>query len=179
MTTRTLQRRPWRRIASSLGLLLSSLLATACPVSIGFRGPGYDAKRGVIHPDAGERVVVSLTRASLHAQHRGPFDEQIWVVEARMDEHEGLVGYSIGKELLGGDVWTQSVWVDEASLDRFVRSQVHQHAIGEGRAAIDTIETHRFEWPTSEVPLSWDDAFAILDAEGQDGYGPPASTATR
>jgi hypothetical protein len=48
-----------------------------------------------------------------------------------------------------------TVWRDKASLDAFVRSEVHTEAIRMGMPAVKTAQFLRFEWPAQDVPPSW------------------------
>ena len=149
--------------ARSLLAAVLSFWTAACGISTPFRGPGVRSDGGVV-ADGDEPVIVALTYAVL-SDDRGPFDEYIWYVAEEMDSHAGLVGFSIGKRIFGNDVWTMSVWKDEDSLQRFVQSDRHQQAIQAAGSAIVSLQTRQLEMAASEVPLTWERAFELLEVD--------------
>lgn len=147
-----------------LGVLagLSALIAAGCTVNTPLRGPGPG--RSASEDAAPETVILAMTHARLERSKRGPFDDYTWRVADAMDQHEGLILYSVGKELLGDQAWTLTVWRDEASLDRFATSRAHVRAIDAGRPAIQRFQSRILEIPVDSVPQSWQEAFDLVDA---------------
>ncbi|HEX4871293.1 MAG TPA: antibiotic biosynthesis monooxygenase family protein [Nevskiaceae bacterium] len=161
-------RRRWRsRLAGSAAVLIGALGLGACSI-----GTPYRSLEG---PAAGGERVVALTHARLgeDAAARGRFWEGVWRVEGALARQPGLVGHRLRRSLLGREVWTMTVWQDEASLEAFVRSPLHQQAMREGVAALSFIETARLRLPAERLPPSWDEAEAALAAQGRAGYAPP------
>ena len=97
-------------------------LAIATP----FRGPGYNRRKGVT-VIGGDKVVVSLTHAVLDPtrSRRRAFWSHVTRIERSFVLCRGFIGYSKRAHLWGLEAWTMSVWVDEASLNAFVRSDAH------------------------------------------------------
>ncbi len=156
-----------KRSLLTRGAALLAMLPFGCQISTPFQGPGFDRKRGVTADAAGATVFVSLTHAVLDPQTRGPFDDQIDRIHDRLDEQPGLIGHSIGKQLFGTEVFTMSVWVDEAAHDRFVASPLHREAMKAGAPAVLSMRTVTRALPAALIPLPWNQAFALLDAEGR------------
>ena len=146
-----------------LGALLCCIGGCSIPISKPFSWTGFDAKKGVIADNAGPTVVVALTHATLFAENRSAFDESANLVLDSMPRQPGLVGYSVRKQLFGDEVWTATVWTNEESLQRFAQSVEHMRAVSAGGAAVKTIRYRRFEMASSELPLNWSRALAVLD----------------
>lgn len=143
-----------RRVWAVLGVLVAAVVSTAAALTGGqmatpFRGPGYSRSHGVTLPGVGPVVVVAITHATLDARLRGPFDDYTRRVIASLPSQADHVGYSVRTRLLGNEVWTMTVWKDDAAVEAFMASPVHRTAIREGMAAVKTAQFLRFEWPTS------------------------------
>ena len=134
----------------------------ACEISTPFSGPGYERGRGVA-PDVGDTVILALTHAVLDPKKRKPFDRYIGQVADGIEEHSGLVGFSMGKQLFGDEVWTVSVWSDREALSGFVRSDLHRAAMDAGRPAVRAIRTCSLESSPALLPVKRRVAFALLD----------------
>lgn len=137
-------------------------LTSGCRVGYPFRGPGYDARQGVVHPDAGKQVLLVVTRGDIAAGAGDEFANQLRAVLDSMNEQDGLIGYSFRKELLGSRVWTMSVWIDRASIERFVRSTAHREAMNSGSIAPGSFITAYSSVDASLIPLSWAQAERML-----------------
>ncbi len=148
--------------AGVLLLVVTVIWLPACEMRTSFRGPGYDRAKGVTLPDAPQRVVVALTYATLDRATRGPFDSHSVGIVKRMDEHPGLIGYSVRVQFFGDEIWTMSVWRDHESVDAFVASRIHQDAIDNGMPAVRVAKFHRFEVPAESIPPSWAEIERIL-----------------
>ncbi len=150
--------------------LLSGL--SACAISTPFQWPGFDAKKGVTIANAGTEVIAVITHVVVDPQKdRAAFDDHTLRVANNMAGEPGLIGYSVRKELLGNEAWTVSIWVDEASISRFVSTPRHRTAMREGSSAMAAVRFRRFKVAATELPLNWDRILQVLE----DG-NTPAST---
>lgn len=138
-------------IASLGGLSGCSNLALAKP----FAWPGLDARQGRLVGSSNRTVILAITHAELIGIHRGAFDRGADQVLAMLPAQPGLVGYSVRSRLLGHEVWTATLWMDEAAMDAFVRSPEHLAAVRQGSVALKSVQYHRVEIPVSELPLTW------------------------
>jgi heme-degrading monooxygenase HmoA len=130
----------------------------ACTVSMPYRS----VERGATgSPD--DKLLVSVTHATLDPDKRAPFDRHTMLVNSAMLAQPGLVAYSLRRELLGNDVWTLTIWRDEASRTNFFMSEQHQQAMASGSGAIETMRYRRMEIRRSELPFSWDRALQLLN----------------
>ena len=153
-------------------LVLLSLLTFGCTISTPFRGPGYDRGSGVTVA-GNNTVIVSLTNAVLHddGKLRDTFDRYVEQVVDSLEGREGLVGYSLRRQLLGNEAWTMTVWRDENSLRQFVNSGPHQAAIREAFPSLKSARFARVEVSRDEIPISWERAEQLLEQSTR-GYEP-------
>lgn len=140
------------------------LFLSACRVGYPFRGPGYDSERGVIHPASGRLVFVAITQGDVGSGKSRTFSENLEAVLSTMDEHDGLIGFAVRKELVGARVWTMSAWVDRASMERFAQSPEHRRAVAEGGVARSSFVSAYVDVESEQVPLSWAEAERLLAA---------------
>ena len=149
-------------------VLLASLVG--CTLATPFRGPGYDRGKGIVL-DGVETVYVGLTLAVLKNDRKlqSVFWSNVRKVEASLYQRKGFIGYSKRTRLLGNRAWTMTVWTDEASLEDFVQSDVHQRAIRESMGALESAAFARIEIKPEEIPISWDRAIALLEKQNE-GY---------
>ncbi len=141
--------------------LLAAFVSSGCAISTPLRGPGYDRDKGITLPDVGDKVVVALTHATLSERRRN-FDEDVNLVANSLATTDGLIAYSLRKELLGDEAWTMTVWRDEAALEAFVASAVHQRAIRNSAQELAAARFWRFEIDRSMLPISWETALARM-----------------
>lgn len=139
-------------------LLLGPLLG-GCAVGMPYR----DLSGG--RPPAGPTRVVALTHAVLDGAKRGPFDRGSAEVIRSLPAQPGIVGYALRTKPFGNEVWTMTVWEDEASRAAFVRAPVHMAAIRAGSGAILQGRFAHVEVPAQEAPLPWPKALAVLDSD--------------
>lgn len=150
-----------RTCAVGATVLALSLLG-GCRVGHPFRGPGYDPDRGVVHPDVVGQVLVVITRGDIEAGGGRKFANELRAVLDSMHGQDGLVGYSVRKELLGSRVWTMSVWIDRVSVERFVNSPAHARAMAQGGIPRAPFVAAYTQIDVSRVPLSWREAERLL-----------------
>ena len=162
------------RRTSNLLVLLASIAVvvpalTSCRVGYPFRGPWYDPAKGVVHPAAGREVFVAVTQGDIASGQDSALSGQLRWVLRTMDEHDGLIGYAVRRQLLGRRVWTTSVWVDRASMLRFVRSPQHREAISRGGVPRSSIIAAYASVEAARVPLDWREAERLLEPTRQTG----------
>lgn len=150
------------RHAFAATLLLLLPVLASCRVGYPFRGPGYDAERGVIHPDATEKVLVTVTRGDIQPGGGKDFTRELNAVLDSMNQQDGLIGYSVRKQLIGSRVWTMSVWIDRASMERFVYSPAHRKAIVDGGIPRESFVTVTTLVEAVRIPLTWPEAERML-----------------
>ena len=111
-----------------------------------------------------EMVAVGLTHAVLYddPQLLPQFRSYARNVLASLESQPGFIGRKTRRRISGKEVWTMTVWTSEEALNKFVRSDVHQAAIGHGLAAVKSGEFARTIIPRSEAPLSWKKANKLL-----------------
>lgn len=157
-----------RTAALRLLALLTAATSWGCAISTPFRGPGVDdGNLQANQLDPNRTVFVALTGATLDRSKREPFDRATDGVMDQMEQVPGLVGFSFRFELLGSKVWTMSVWEDEASMRRFVRSAIHRDARRAGKPASLEFRFHSFETAANQVPISWSRALKLLQDHGE------------
>ena len=156
---------PKRRLSIAA---LSLLALGGCAIATPFEGPGFDREKGVTL-EGPDRVVVAITKAVLQgdSSERSGFWTNVRRVEASLESRQGLIGYSLRRQLFGSTAWTMTVWIDEASLDAFVGSSVHQTAIEQSLPALSQTGFARFEMERDDIPLPWDRAVEILEEDGR------------
>ena len=151
------------------GLLATALFLPGCRLATGFRGPGWDAEHGVVLPGVGATVVVALTHGTIAAGRRADFEAFTDRIVASLPEQEGLVGWSLRRDLGGSEVWTMTVWRDGEAADDFLVSPAHREAMRASRDVFATTRLARVDWPTSELPPTWEQAEALLAASSRGG----------
>lgn len=136
-------------------LSLSALVAlfAGCSVATPFRW--FDQPQAGLSDAQDAQVIVAVTHAQVDAARRKLFDQGANRVIDSLPTQPGLVGYSVRRQVFGDEVWTATVWADEASLLRFVQSPAHLQAVREGNAAILQIDYTQIRLRKSELPVSW------------------------
>jgi len=76
----------------------------------------------------------------------------------------GLLGYSLDADLLHGQFWTLSAWVDRSSLDAFAQAEPHRSRIARIRPSMRPPKFVFWEATGRQLPISWKDARQRLDA---------------
>ncbi len=155
-----------------LAIVAALVLTSGCTFATPFKGPGYERDVGVTLQGAGDTVIVVLTQAVLGDGDRGAFSKGTRRVMDSMDQHPGLIAWSVRREVFGDNAWTMTIWVDDESLNNFVYSQVHRDAVKRGMPAVSQTRFYSFELPADELPLSWDDALERLQEAESYGVAP-------
>jgi heme-degrading monooxygenase HmoA len=139
-------------ISSRLLALTLALLCLFCSSACQLASPFRFASNA---PDHEGPVFVGVTNARVDGRNRRTFDEHTRRVVNSLPNQPGFLGYSLRTRLLGNEVWTVTVWEDEAALEKFVRSPVHRQAMREGTPQVLTARFLRFPWPSLSPPPSW------------------------
>jgi heme-degrading monooxygenase HmoA len=86
------------------------------------------------------------------------FARLLFAIQRELRRTDGIIGYSLLAHPLRRDFWTLSAWHNKASLNSFVRSQVHATAIKTLRAHMG--QTRFIEWTASgsSLPPTWSNA---------------------
>jgi heme-degrading monooxygenase HmoA len=134
-------------------VVVLALAIPGCQAAAPFRGPGAANPKAV--SGVGETVVVAVTHAVLDGSNRRPFDEYSAKVVRSLPSQDGFVGYSLRSRIAGNEVWTMTVWRDEAALDAFVSSEAHEAAIASGLQSVVSGQFTRFECPVDDCPPKW------------------------
>lgn len=153
------------------GFVAAVPFLASCQMAAPFKGPGYTPGKGVTLPGATDTVWIGLTNAQLDGSNRAAFDDYTNRVIRDLPNREGHIGHSVRTRVFGNEVWTMTVWRDEAALNAFVRAPVHREAMREGISAVKSARFARFAWPASQVPPSWDEAKRRLSEVEPVTYG--------
>lgn len=81
-----------------------------------------------------------------------------------LGQQPGIVGYAVRRQFFGNEVWTMTIWRDEASRARFVASQMHRDGIAAGSKAVRQGRFVRIEIPAAEAPIPWSRALTLLES---------------
>ncbi|MDJ0976566.1 MAG: antibiotic biosynthesis monooxygenase family protein [Planctomycetota bacterium] len=134
-------------------------------VGYDFRGPGYDAERGRVVKSAGKRALVVITYGRVGEGRAGDFRERLKDVISSMDDQPGLIGFAARKRLWGDEVWTMSAWTGRDALEAFVYGGPHATAMASGAVTPPSFRSVELELDPAELPLDWDRAEALFDAQ--------------
>lgn len=162
--------RMWRTLFGTLtgaGALIAAALIGGCEVAHPFRGPAFDRERGAVNLDPDRVLLVALTRGDVAADGGNGFGPALRDVLDGMDAHDGLVGYSVRRQLLGPRVWTMSVWTDRESLEKFLASPAHRAAVRNGGIPGEAVISAYLEVPAGQVPIPWARAKSVLAEAAQ------------
>ena len=156
----------WKKLAL-LPLTLTLFFLSGCKLGTPFRGPAFE-KSSSAAAVSDQTVVVGLTHIVVGKDRNKAkaFWQQVMKVNAAMEVQPGYLGGAIRRQLLGKQGWTMSVWQDQASLDAFVDSALHQEAMRIGMPGLARSRFARVQIPLSEMPLSWARAEEILRKYG-------------
>jgi len=115
-----------------------------------------------VDPDTGYLAV--LTHYPLKAARRtSRVLSYVRLVQRRLDRCDGLIGYAFRANFYRQQLWTLSVWTDEAALQAFLDDVIHQQASEDLITYVKKAETRQWLIAGRDVPPSWDDALAQLD----------------
>lgn len=148
------------RRARFASLLAMTTFAAACRVATPFRGPGFDDDG--VAAEVPAAVVVALTSSRIPSGSAAAFSARLDEILTALPANDGLVAFSVRRELFGDHIWTMSVWRDDDSLDRFLASPEHVRAVREGGIPRGSVDFVRVALPKALLPLSWPQAERLL-----------------
>jgi len=114
-------------------------------------------------PESGKEYVAMLSFLPLKSFTTLPkFFLLSFETERQLQRSRGLIGYSLGAEILRRQFWTLSAWEDRTALMEFVQAVPH----GEIMEALAPHmgKTKFVEWTVTakDIPLNWKQAKARL-----------------
>jgi heme-degrading monooxygenase HmoA len=160
----------------SVAAALLAIALSGCAIGYPFRGPGFDAATRSVRPGIGDDVIVVVTQGAVAPGKQREFMKVLREVLDSMSEQDGLVGYSVRKELIGRTVWTISAWSDEESVRAFVRSDAHRAAMRSGTIPPESFISVQRVLAASDLPLSWPEAEALLSEAAVESREQPGPT---
>lgn len=113
--------------------------------------------------------VAFTSRFHLRSLLRVPsFLRQSYRIMRQANTSPGIVGWSLGSDLLRLQFYTLSAWEDSASLQAFIKSGGHGVAIQKFEKDMrrPSIFVH-YRVPGKDLPLSWDDAMRRQEARSR------------
>lgn len=110
-------------------------------------------------------VALSLTHARIHPDQRGAFERATLALFRQLSVADGLLMYSIRRELLGDQAWTMTAWTTDAHRARFLASEMHANALLSARESIRSMRSLRHAVPVSDLPLRWGKVLRLLANE--------------
>lgn len=112
-------------------------------------------------------VVMSLTHARIYMEKRGAFERATLALLGQLGDAEGLLMYSIRRELLGDQAWTMTAWRADEYRDQFLASEMHSLALLSARDSIKSMRSRRISLTVNDLPLRWSRALRLLGQESQ------------
>lgn len=84
-------------------------------------------------------------------------------VRNQLKESQGAIGYSLLAYIFKKEFWTMSVWTDEDSLFRFVRTGAHARTMNEFTPHLSASRKFvKVGIKGFQIPLDWDQAKGIV-----------------
>ena len=146
--------------AGRTGAGFLALLLSGCAIATPYRSVGDAPGRG--RPGPASTVVVAATHARVHPEGRALFDAEVARVVESLPRQPGLLGYSLRRHLWRDEVWTMTVWKDDASRQEFVGSSAHRNATAAAGATLARVRYVHFEMPVASAPPAWSEVLARL-----------------
>ncbi len=152
------------RILKLMGVVLgSTLLVNGCHIGYSFQGPGYDSDKGAVINQTESQVLLAITHGVIEDQGSSDFSKSLQRVRENLSTTEGLIGYSVRKEVFGNEVWTMSAWSSKEALEKFLEGKAHRSAVANGGIPPANVKS-TYTWISAEsLPISWDDAQLLLE----------------
>ncbi|MEM6454892.1 MAG: hypothetical protein AAF772_07330 [Acidobacteriota bacterium] len=167
-----------RRIAQLSLLVLLAGLLSGCTIGLPFARPAASAAPSSgdgaeAAAQADDTVTIVVTHAVVDRAKRKAFDRYTQKVARalRAGEFDGLVGFSVRRQLFGSEAWTLTVWQSPEALRSFSTSAMHRTAVAEGAPALLRMRSHRYEQPADAPVPTWSEAIALLETAQTDVRG--------
>lgn len=146
-------------------LALIFILTSSCVFAPPFKGPKYDAKTKSLTLDPNREVILALTNATLERKKRGGFDSRSKTIFQNLESYEGYIGGTVRVEIFGDEVWTMTVWENEAALQNFVNSTRHLDAMYMTNQAMKKFRHFNVKVLAKNLPLTWEQAQLLLNSK--------------
>jgi len=115
--------------------------------------------------DPGRTYLAMASRLPLRRRRSIPgFLRDTLAIRRQLARARGMVGYALDAEIARKTFWTFSVWEDQASLDAFASSNPHLAIIRRLRPLMEQTRFEFFQIPGSDLPLTWDQMKAPVEA---------------
>ncbi len=113
-----------------------------------------------VAPDPGRDYVALITYLPLTTHWIIPkFLYLTGQIQKQLDTSEGVVGYALIAYILKKEFWTMSVWKDEDTLSKFVKTSAHLRTMREfSRYLSDERRFVKVNVKGNDIPLPWDKA---------------------
>jgi hypothetical protein len=115
-------------------------------------------------PDQNREYLVLLTALPLtRFRDLGRFLLYTFRIQGQVRQTPGLLGYSLGAQVLKREFWTLSVWGGEAALREFVIEHPHSQVMRALQGKMGETRFVRWHLRGAELPPQWEDAFTRRD----------------
>jgi heme-degrading monooxygenase HmoA len=115
--------------------------------------------------DPGRTYLAMASRLPLRRRRSIPgFLRDTLAIRRQLARARGMVGYALDAEIARKTFWTFSVWEDQASLDAFASSNPHRVITRRLRPLMEQTRFEFFQIPGSDLPLTWDQMKAPVEA---------------
>ena len=116
--------------------------------------------------DADQPCVVMASHLPLAHRRAIPrFLAATMAIRRQLRTAPGILGYSLEADLLHGQFWTLSAWVDRPLLEAFAEGEPHKSRIVRIRPHMRPTKFVFWEAVGRQLPISWSEARRQLDAD--------------
>lgn len=112
-------------------------------------------------------VVVTFTEYRDQASAEDNFDHLVDEIVENMQQVDGLVGYSVRKDLFQNRAWTYTIWQKADDINQFKTSGAHLKAMIAAPKLLDTATFARTTISAEQLPYSWEEALSLLSENGR------------
>jgi heme-degrading monooxygenase HmoA len=147
---------------------LSAVAMSACTVSQPFEGPGYKDGKVTSNHDGDFIAVVGALVVKDDQGSKELFDKRSQAIQESLNDNKGLVGASFSLTLGSPEYKVLTVWETEEDMYEFVTTDEHAKAMDDGPEMASGGRVVYWSVQRENVPPTWDDANAKLDADGEE-----------
>ncbi len=119
--------------------------------------------RAFVTPENDKEYLALLSFLPL--KHYRMVPKFLWLsleIQRQLRHAKGLVGYSLGAEVLDKHFWTLSAWENQASLMDFVRQDPHGRVMQILASHMGQTRFVQWKVKAGEIPLDWKPARARM-----------------
>lgn len=98
------------------------------------------------------------------------FDDDMKAIQEELDAGpQGLVAVALAQHMIASEYRTLTVWQSEDDMINFIINPAHLQAMNDAAQIERPQEAKVVHWEikASELPISWDDAFARIESDGR------------